>query len=310
MVLDILVDALVDTAKLVPFLFLCYLAMEAIEHKAGERSVEVVRSTRYAGPLVGALLGAFPQCGFSAAAATLYSGRVVTIGTLIAVFLATSDEMLPIFIAEQVDLAIILKILGAKVAIGMLMGFAIDGVLRLTHRDPHPHMHIHDLCEDDGCDCDCDDERESDGDPQGEGHERAHEHHHHHSIAGSALHHTLQVALFIFLITLALDGAIELVGEATFGAFISANPALSIVASAVVGLIPNCAASVVITELYLEGTLGAGALMSGLLVSAGIGLLVLLRTNRDWRETALIVGTLLAIGIAWGFAFQLVGITF
>jgi hypothetical protein len=262
-----------------------------------------VKGARYAGPFAGALLGAFPQCGFSAAAATLYAGRVITIGTLIAVFLATSDEMLPIFLAEQVDVAIIGKVLGAKVAIGMLMGFAIDLVLCLVHRDPHPHMHIHDLCEEDGCDCD---DEEEDG-HAGHDHDG---HHHHSSIFGSALHHTAQVTLFIFLITLALDGAIELMGEEAFAAFISANPELSIVASGIVGLIPNCAASVVITELYLEGTLGAGALMSGLLVGAGIGLLVLLRTNRDWRETALIVAVLLAIGIAWGFIFQVAGVVF
>ena len=304
LLMDILMDAAIDTVKLIPFLYLCYLLMEFIEHKAGDRFVDGIRNTRSAGPFVGALLGAFPQCGFSAAAATLYAGRVVTIGTLIAVFLAISDEMLPIFLAEQVDIAIIGKVLGAKVAIGMLMGFAIDLVLRVTHRDPHPHMHIEELCEDDGCDCDCEDD-------EGHAHDHGERHHHHHgSIFGSAMHHTLQVTVFIFLITLALNGVIELVGEEAFGEFIASNPALSIVASAIVGLIPNCAASVVITELYLEGTLGAGALMSGLLVSAGIGLLVLLRTNRDWRETAIIVATLLVIGMAWGFIFQAAGVVF
>ena len=288
--LNILADAAIDTLKLLPFLFLCYLLMEFIEHKAGEKSVAAIRGARNAGPFIGALLGAFPQCGFSAAAATLYAGRVVSIGTLIAVFLATSDEMLPIFIAEQVDPAVILRILGAKVAIGMAMGFLIDLVLRLTHRDPHPDMDIHALCEEDDCDCEDEDE--------------------HHGIVRSALHHTLQVTVFIFLITLALNAAIELVGEDTFSAFIAGNAALSIVASAIVGLIPNCAASVVIAELYLEGTLGAGAMMSGLLVSAGIGLLVLLRTNRDWRETAFIIAFLLLCGILWGFFIQAAGITF
>lgn len=279
-----------DTAKLLPFLFLCYLLMEFIEHRAGDRFVSAVGSTRYAGPLVGALLGAFPQCGFSAAAATLFSGRVITIGTLIAVFLATSDEMLPIFLAEQVSPAIILKILGAKVVIGMAMGFLIDFALRLVHRDPHPHMHIHDLCEED--DCECDDEG------------------HGHGILRSATSHTLQVTLFIFLVTLVVDGVVVLVGEDAFAAFISANAGLSIVASAVVGLIPNCAASVVITELYLEGTLGTGAMMSGLLVSAGIGLLVLFRANRMWRENLVIIALLLVIGIIWGFGFQASGFVF
>ena len=120
LLMDILMDAAIDTVKLIPFLYLCYLLMEFIEHKAGDRFVDGIRNTRSAGPFVGALLGAFPQCGFSAAAATLYAGRVVTIGTLIAVFLATSDEMLPIFLAEQVDIAIIGKVLGAKVELPMI----------------------------------------------------------------------------------------------------------------------------------------------------------------------------------------------
>ena len=316
---DIFIDATMDTLKLVPFLFVCYLLMEFIEHKAGDRAAAAIRNTRAAGPFVGALLGAFPQCGFSAAAATLYAGRVITIGTLIAVFLATSDEMLPIFIAEQVDARIILEVLGCKVAIGMIMGFVIDLVLRLTHRDPHPHLHIHELCEQDGCDCDCDNcelaleakASQEAGHDHGHSHDHDHDGHHHHgSIAGSALHHTLRVTVFIFLITLVLNGAIELIGEEAFGAFIAANPALSIVASGIVGLIPNCAASVVITELYLDGVLGTGALMSGLLVSAGIGLLVLLRTNRNWRETLDIVLLLFVCGIIWGFIFQATGVVF
>ena len=310
---DILADAVIDTIRLVPFLFLCYLLMEYIEHKAGHHAVEAVGRVRSAGPLVGSLLGALPQCGFSAAASTLYGGRVITIGTLIAVYLATSDEMLPIFLAEAVDPAIIIQILGAKVIIGMLMGFCVDAVLRALNRDPHPHMHIHEMCEDDGCDCDCAESREgADADAAGgHGHVHAHDGHHHHGgILGSALHHTLQVTLFIFLITLVLDGAIELVGEDAFAEFIAANESFSIVASALVGLIPNCAASVVITELYLDGTLGTGAMMSGLLVGAGIGLLVLFRTNRNWRETLDIVLLLLVIGIAWGFIFQAAGVTF
>ncbi len=288
--LDLWNDALIDTARLLPFLFLCYLMMEFIEHRASERSVNAISNTRSLGPLVGALLGAFPQCGFSAAAATLYAGRVVTIGTLIAVFLATSDEMLPIFIAEQVDPVVILKILGAKVAIGMVMGFLIDAAIHFAHRDSQDFLHIHELCEDEGCECD--DEE------------------HHHGIFLSSLKHTLQVALFIFFITFAINLVIALVGEDTFAAFIAANEGLSIVASAIVGLIPNCAASVVITELYLEGTLGAGAMMSGLLVSAGIGLLVLVRTNHHWRENIQILLVMVLIGIIWGTIIQLAGITF
>ncbi len=287
--LEILGDALADTARLLPFLFLCYLMMEFIEHRANERSVAAISNARSLGPALGALLGSFPQCGFSAAAATLYAGRVVTLGTLIAVFLATSDEMLPILIAEQVDSLVILKILGFKVAVGMVMGFVIDVLLRVLRHESQEDLHIHELCEDEGCECD-------DG--------------HNHGMLMSSVKHTLQVALFIFLITLAIDLIISVVGEESFAAFIAANEALSIVASAIVGLIPNCAASVVITELYLEGTLGAGALMSGLLVSAGIGLLVLIRTNHHWQENVQIMAVLVLSGIAWGVLIQLAGIVF
>ena len=284
LLVDILLDALIDTAKLVPFLFVTYLAMEALERVAGSKTSEMVERAGHAGPLIGALLGAFPQCGFSAAAATLYAGRVVTLGTLIAVFLATSDEMIPIMIAEQADPVLVLKILGVKVTVGMVMGFVIDAVAYLMRRNATGELHIHEICEADHCHC---------HDDSG-------------GVLRSALNHTLQVTLFIFLVSLVLTAAVELVGEDRFAQFLVANPELSVVASALVGLIPNCAASVIITELYLEGSLGFGAAMAGLLVSAGIGLLVLFRTNRRLRENAGIVVLLFAIGVVWGLVFTAV----
>ena len=285
MLQDILLDALIDTAKLVPFLFLTYWAMEALEHAAGDKAASAVKRAGAAGPLIGAILGAFPQCGFSAAASTFYAGRVITLGTLFAVFLATSDEMLPIFIAEQVAPPLMLQILGIKVVAGMLTGFVVDAVLRVAERFQHDELHIHDLCEQDHCGC-----HDEEGSP-----------------LRSAIKHTAQVTLFIFLVSLVLGGVIEFVGEEAFAGFIAANPTASVFASALVGLIPNCAASVIITELYLEGTLGFAAMMSGLLVSAGIGLLVLLRTNRHPAQNAAIVCVLFAIGVAWGLAFQATG---
>ena len=285
MFIDILLDAVIDTVKLVPFLFVTYWAMEALEHAAGDKAQQAVKRAGAAGPLVGALLGAFPQCGFSAAASTLYAGRVITLGTLFAVFLSTSDEMLPIFIAEQVEPALIFQMLGIKVVIGMLMGFIIDAVLRVAERRQNERLHIHDLCEHDHCGC-----HDEEGSP-----------------LRSAIKHTAQVTLFIFLVSLALGGAIEIIGEQTFAGFIEANPTASVLASGVVGLIPNCAASVILTELYLEGTLSFGAAMAGLLVSAGVGLLVLLRTNRHPKQNAAIVGGLLLIGIAWGLLIQASG---
>jgi hypothetical protein len=287
-VLDILIDAAIDTLKLVPFLFVTYLIIEAIEHRASEKTEELIKKAGIAGPLVGALVGIFPQCGFSAAASTLYAGRVITHGTLIAVYLATSDEMLPVLLAEQADIALIGAIMIAKLIIGMLMGFLIDCVYRAAHHGKHDKINIHHMCEHDHCGCG----KETGG------------------ILRSATIHTLQVTFFVFLITLIIDALIAVVGENALASFLDAQPALSIVAAATVGLIPNCAASVVITELFLEGTISTASMMAGLLVSAGIGLLVLFRANASAKQNIAILALLWAIGILWGFIFLATGITF
>lgn len=331
--------AFIDTLKLVPFLFVTYLAMEALEHYASSKSIAAVRRAGTAGPIIGALLGVVPQCGFSAAAATLYSARVITLGTLFAVFLSTSDEMLPIMIAAQAPAGFIVEVLAIKALCGLIAGFAIDVVLRLRHHAVEA-MRIHDLCERDHCGCDDEsdalqehgggvagriDDRDgghSNGKESGaeasrvsDGHDDAHSHDHSHghahgfgAIAKSSLVHTLQVTLFIFLVSLALEIVIDGVGEDALASFISANSNLSVVVSAIVGLIPNCAASVVLTELYLEGALSTGAMLAGLLVSAGVGLLVLFRANRPMHENFLIVAGLVACGVVFGFIVGVFGI--
>ena len=308
----VLEHSIEDTLYLIPFLFVTYLAMEWLEHKAGDKAEEAVRRAGAAGPVVGAVVGIVPQCGFSAAAATLWAGRVITLGTLFAVFLSTSDEMLPIFLAEQVDPMTILKIMGVKLMIGMVMGFVVDAAVRLARRD-REKLRIHELCERDHCHCNgecdaCEQNPELAYDYQ---HDEEHEHHHEHSsILRSALKHTAQVAVFIFLITLVLDGVLEVVGEDAIGAFLGSNPALSVFGSALVGLTPNCAASVVIAQLYVDGALGAGAMMAGLLVSAGVGLLVLFRTNRQVRQNLIVLAGLWATGVFWGLIITAFGITF
>lgn len=331
--------AFIDTLKLVPFLFVTYLAMEALEHYASSKSVAAVRRAGTAGPVIGALLGVVPQCGFSAAAATLYSARVITLGTLFAVFLSTSDEMLPIMIAAQAPAGFIAEVLAIKALCGLIAGFAIDVVLRLRHHAVEA-MRIRDLCERDHCGCDDEsdalqehgggvagriDDRDGghlNGKESGaeasrasDGHDDAHSHDHSHghahgfgAIAKSSLVHTLQVTLFIFLVSLALEIVIDGVGEDALASFISANSNLSVVVSAIVGLIPNCAASVVLTELYLEGALSTGAMLAGLLVSAGVGLLVLFRANRPMHENFLIVAGLVACGVVFGFIVGVIGI--
>ena len=303
-----------DTLYLIPFLWVTYLAMEWLEHKTGERTQNAIRHAGAAGPIVGAFLGVVPQCGFSAVAATLYAGRVITLGTLFAVFLSTSDEMLPIFLAEAVPGNTIFSIMGAKVVIGMVMGFVVDAVLRLARRDKD-RLRIHELCEQDQCGCnhDC---RTCEAAP-----ERAYEHHddveHTHShghgwkgILLSATKHTVQVTLFIFAITIVLNIVLETVGEEALARLLGDNPAFSVFATALVGLIPNCAASVVIAQLYVEGVLGAGAMLAGLLVSAGVGLLVLVRANRPWRQNAAIIALLYVIGVFWGLVCNALGVVF
>ncbi len=284
---DVLVDATKDTLYLIPFLFVTYLVMEWLEHKTGDKAEAAIQRAGAAGPFIGALVGVVPQCGFSAAAATLWAGRVITLGTLFAVFLSTSDEMLPIFIAEQVPLDVILKILGAKIIIGMVMGFVVDAALRVARRIDSP-LHIHDLCEHDHCHC-----------HDGEG-----------GILKSAVKHTLQVTVFVFVITLVLNAVLAVVGEEALGEFLTANPALSVLGSALVGLVPNCAASVVIAQLYVDGILGSGAMLAGLLVSAGVGLLVLFRANRHPGQNVLVVVALYATGVTWGFIANALGIVF
>lgn len=321
--LDIAADAVLDTLYLIPFLFVTYLAMEWLEHKAGRRAQDAIRHAGAAGPAAGALVGVVPQCGFSAAAATLYSGRVITLGTMFAVFLSTSDEMLPIFLAEQVDPLAIVKILGAKVVIGMLMGFLVDAALRLARRDRQKLL-IHELCERDRCGCSdecvtCAENPElayAHHDDCAEGCDHAHhEHDHTHDcehggILRSALKHTVQVTLFVLVISLALNAVLVLVGEDALASVLSANPTASVLVSALVGLIPNCAASVAIAQLYVEGVLSAGAMLAGLLVSAGVGLLVLFRTNRRVKQNAAILAGLYAMGVFWGLTANLLGLTF
>lgn len=362
LLLHFMEHALEDTLALVPFLFVTYIALEALEHAAGARANAVVRRAGAAGPVVGALLGVVPQCGFSAMAATLYAGRVVTLGTLVAVFLSTSDEMLPMLVVERVDAGLLFRVLGLKVLVALITGVLADLALRALRKNARVHAflrrtvlsvrrngveadvvdqmveggetaeHICRLCEQDHCGCGHD-HAHAHGDEHGHahgndrGHEHAdehvagcdHGHGHDHSHAGgrfgivgsivmSAVSHTVQVSLFIFLVTFALVLVLETVGEDALAAFLSGNQLLAVFASALVGLVPNCSASVVITQLYLEGVLGFAPLMAGLLTSAGVGYLVLFRTNRHPRENTVIVVGLFLVACVWGLVFAALGL--
>ncbi len=275
---EILWHTLLDTAKLVPFLFLTYLLMEFLEHKSGDAAANWLRRSGKVGPLIGGAFGIVPQCGFSAAAAGLYAGRIITAGTLIAVYLSTSDEMLPILISHGAPLSFVLKILGTKLLVGVAAGFLVDAVARLIHRrrsTPVQEPQIEELCEREHCRC-------------GE-----------HFLL-SALRHTLWVTLFVLIFTFIMTLTIHGVGEERLAELILDRPVIANILSAAVGLIPNCASSVVLTELHLSGILSVGAMLSGLLVNAGVGMALLFRNNRPVRDSLRILAILLAVGITVG----------
>ena len=297
LVLHVLEHSVLDTLRLVPFLFVTYLAMEALEHASAERVQAVVERSGKAGPVVGALLGAIPQCGFSAMAATLYAGRVVTAGTLVAVILSTSDEMVPVFLAHGAEAGTMLGILAAKAAIGLVVGVLVDVALRAWHRAGDGRPHISELCERAHCHCD----EGLDEEPAEKNHGHAHSHGHGRwAIARSAAIHTAQVTAWILVITFAFGLVIEYVGTDALGAMLANHPVRATFVAALVGLIPNCGASVAISELYLEGVLAVGPMLAGLLSSGGVGLLVLWRTNVDARQNALITAFIYAVAVVVG----------
>ena len=315
MLVDVIADSVLDTLELVPFLFVTYLAMETLEHSTEGRMQGLVARAGHAGPIVGGLLGAVPQCGFSAMAATLYSGGVVTAGTLVAVILSTSDEMVPVFLAHQEPAGRLLSIMLLKVVVGIVVGLLLDAVLHAVRHVGNPQPHIHDLCERAHCHCE-DDEAGSDASPESDadGHgeaERGHHHGHGHwAIVRSAAIHTVQVTGFILLVTFLFGLLIEVMGEDALAQLLGSHPVRATFLAALVGLIPNCGASVAITELYLDGVLAAGPMVAGLLVSGGVGLLVLFRTNRDVRQHVAVTAFIYAVGVVVGLAVSASGMLF
>ena len=283
--MDILLDTVIDSVKLIPFLFLTYLVMEALEHSTGKKVQGVIRNAGKVGPLWGGLLGIVPQCGFSAAAASLYAGRVITVGTLVAIFLSTSDEMLPILLSESVSFGTIGRILATKVVIAIISGFVVEFIYVILLKKKEKDMDIHVVCEEEHCSCE-------DG------------------ILKSAVKHTLTIFFYIFLISLLLNIVIGMVGEDNLSMLFSNVPVVGELIAALIGLIPNCASSVVITQLYIDGVIHSGAMMAGLLVNAGVGLLILYRLNRNWKENAAIISVLYGLGVFWGIVIELMGIVF
>lgn len=282
--LEIIEHTLKDSIKLIPFLFITYLLMEYLEHKTSSKINKTIKKSGKYGPLVGGVLGLLPQCGFSVMATNLYMGRIITLGTLITIYLTTSDEMLPILISENVAIEVIIKILAIKFLIGVISGIIIDVIFNLKNKDKEIKEEHVDFCEHEHCHCE-------------EG------------ILKSAIRHTISIFAFILLITFILNLVIHNIGEEKLSSLIMNNNILGPVIAGLIGLIPNCASSVIISQLYIEKVIDSAIMISGLLVNAGVGILVLFRVNRNLKENIKITAILYGIGVVSGIILELIGFT-
>lgn len=271
---DILLDAVIDSIKLLPFLFITFLILEYIEHKSNINTRNKISKSGKLGPLFGSLIGIIPQCGFSVSATNLYATRVITLGTLISVYLSTSDEMLPIMLSTGASIKLILLVLVIKFIIGMTFGFVID----LVFFRKKENLEITDFCDEEHCHCEK-------------------------GILHSSIHHTLNIFIFIFVINIIFNVCLYYFEDSLISMFDNIK-FITPVVSSLIGLIPNCASSIVITELYLNKVIGLGALIAGLLVNSGVGLGVLFKVNKNFKENMLIILTLLTIGIICGYFIE------
>ncbi len=279
--IEILLHTLADTAKMLPFLFGVYLLIEFLEHKASSKLPDVLRKMGPFGPIGGAALGCLPQCGFSVAASNLYSGRLISLGTLLAVYIATSDEAIPILLANPNGVKDVWKLIVAKIIIAIIAGLFVDSVIRFLKRKSNEENEPYvDLCEDCGCE--------------------------EHGIIYSAIKHTLQIFLFLFVVAFVLETIMHLAGEELLGRLLMQGSWAQPLLAALIGLIPNCAPSVVLTNLYVSGSLSFGSIVAGLSTGAGLGLVVLFRVNKNLRQNLSIVGGLYAISAAAGLIIDLV----
>lgn len=275
---ELIIETLLDTVKVLPFLFVTFLIMEVIEHKLSDKGKEKISKSGKFGPFFGSILGAFPQCGFSVMATNLYATRIVTIGTLIAIYLSTSDEMLPILISNGMPAGMILKIILTKVIVGMISGFVIDFIIRKTSKNKKDYE-IKDFCLENHCHCEK-------------------------SILKSVLKHTISVLLFILLINYSLNLIIAILGKSSLESILLKNTIFSPFLASLIGLIPNCAASVLLTELFLNGAITMSSLIAGLLSSSGVALALLFKVNKNQKENFKILFIIYLIGSFTGLVLE------
>ena len=278
-ILHILKHSVLDSIKLIPFLFIAFLIIEWVEHKLSKKSQEIIAKSGKFGPLIGSLLGLIPQCGFSVVATNLYVTRILSLGTLIAIYLSTSDEMLPILLSEKATIETIMLFLGSKFLIGMIAGFAIDLIFKKKETISY------EICEDEHCGCN-----------------------HEHNLIKSSLIHTLKTFLFIFIATLIINIIFEFLGEEYLSKLFLKNTILAPFITSLIGFIPNCGSSVLITELYLSGAITFASSLSGLLTGSGIAILVLFKSNKNLKENLKILGLTYSIGVLVGVVIEIINL--
>ena len=275
---EIILDTIFDCLKILPFLFIAFLIIEFFEHKLSHKSENTIKKAGKFGPLIGSILGALPQCGFSVLATNLYITRIISLGTLIAIYLSTSDEMLPILIAEKAPLNSILLLVAIKIIIGLVCGFIIDLIIR--KEEPREHFEI---CEHDHCDCE-------------------------HGIIIPAIKHTLKTLIFIFIITFILNATFHYIGEDNIKHIFDKTNFFTPFIAGLIGLIPNCGSSIILTELYIAEILPLSSALAGLLANSGVALLVLFKSNPDIKENLKIIGILYFISVITGLLLKIFGV--
>ena len=276
---DIIIDTLVDALKILPFLFITFLLLELLEHKLNNKTKNVISKSGKVGPIIGSLLGVIPQCGFSVVATNLYITRVISLGTLFSIYLSTSDEMLPIMLSQNVSFKTILFILLIKVIAGLLFGFIIDLVIRKNNKNKYDYH----ICEEEHCHCD-------------------------HGIVKSSLKHTFNIIIFIIGVSFILNVVFLYCGNDLISKIFMKDTLFGPFLGSLVGLIPNCGASVILTEMFLKGAINLGTCMAGLLTGSGVALLVLFKSNKNIKENLCICLTLYLIGVLVGIFIEFLGI--